>query len=200
MHTIKKMLSFALMKVVITYKDMKSCAFRATITHAGDLHVTAPTWATRDMVNDFLLQNKEKIKQGAERMQRSYEHRRRFFAQLSLNTPQQRREATRRLDAIVRELVMHYTQLMGVNPPAAVTYRANTSRWGSCNHKTRRLSFSLYLLLLPHECIEHVVVHELTHLLVPNHSPAFHALMDKYFPRWREARRETRLLCYGPHN
>ena len=28
----------------------------------------------------------------------------------------------------------------------------------------------------------------------PSHNARFHALMDKYFPKWREARKETRRL------
>ena len=54
--------------------------------------------------------------------------------------------------------------------------------------------FSAYLLLLPEWCIEHVVVHELAHLIVPNHSDKFYAVMDTYFPRWREARAETKKI------
>jgi len=42
--------------------------------------------------------------------------------------------------------------------------------------------------------VEHVVVHELCHLFEPSHNARFHALMDKYFPRWREARAETRRI------
>jgi len=38
------------------------------------------------------------------------------------------------------------------------------------------------------------VVHELCHLLEPSHNARFHALMDRYYPRWREARREARRL------
>ena len=52
-----------------------------------------------------------------------------------------------------------------------------------------------YVLLLPKWCVEHVVVHELCHLLEPSHNARFHALMDKYFPRWREARKETHKIC-----
>ena len=55
--------------------------------------------------------------------------------------------------------------------------------------------FSGYLLLLPDWCAEHVVVHELCHLLEPSHNARFHALMDRYFPRWREARKETHRIC-----
>jgi len=52
-----------------------------------------------------------------------------------------------------------------------------------------------YVLLLPEWCVEHVVVHELCHLLEPSHNARFHALMDKFFPRWKEARKETRQIC-----
>ena len=38
-------------------------------------------------------------------------------------------------------------------------------------------------------------VHELCHLIEPSHNAHFHALMDKFFPRWKEARRETRQIC-----
>ena len=54
-----------------------------------------------------------------------------------------------------------------------------------------RICISTYVLLLPEWCVEHVVVHELCHLLEPSHNARFHALMDKYFPRWREARQLT---------
>jgi predicted metal-dependent hydrolase len=40
-----------------------------------------------------------------------------------------------------------------------------------------------------------VVVHELCHLLEASHNARFHALMDKFFPRWKDARRETRQIC-----
>ena len=49
-------------------------------------------------------------------------------------------------------------------------------------------------LLLPEWCTEHVVVHELCHLLELNHSVRFYELMDKYFPCWKEARKITRKI------
>ena len=78
--------------------------------------------------------------------------------------------------------------------PSGISYRCTRTRWGSCNPRTRHINFSTYLLLLPDWCIEHVVVHELCHLLVPDHSPRFYALMDRHFPLWKEALSHTRLL------
>ena len=104
-----------------------------------------------------------------------------------LQTREERAEAKARMAAIIPPLVGKYAPLMGVSP-SVVSYRASRSRWGSCNPSTRRINFSYYLLLLPDICIEHVVVHELAHLLVSGHGPAFYKVMDRYFPRWKEAR------------
>ncbi|NLG08305.1 MAG: M48 family metallopeptidase, partial [Deinococcales bacterium] len=32
----------------------------------------------------------------------------------------------------------------------------------------------------------YIVVHEVAHLLVPDHGPRFKALMSRHVPRWRE--------------
>ena len=97
------------------------------------------------------------------------------------------------LKALIEPMVEHHAQAMGVRP-LAVTYKRMISRWGMCNVKKRTICFSAYLLLLPGWCVEHVVVHELCHLLEPSHNARFHALMDHYYPRWREARKTTRQI------
>ena len=48
----------------------------------------------------------------------------------------------------------------------------------------------LKLARVPARCIEYVVVHELTHFEVSNHSRAFVELMDRRLPRWRILRKE----------
>ncbi|HSL33957.1 MAG TPA: SprT family zinc-dependent metalloprotease [Candidatus Limnocylindrales bacterium] len=64
---------------------------------------------------------------------------------------------------------------LGVSP-AAVTIRDQRSRWGSAS-RHRRLSFSWRLVLAPPEALETVVVHELAHLRIFGHGPAFWALV-----------------------
>jgi predicted metal-dependent hydrolase len=91
---------------------------------------------------------------------------------------------------LVEPMVERHSKEMGVRP-SRIYYKPTISRWGQCNVKDRSICFSAYVLLLPDWCVEHVVVHELCHLLEPSHNARFHALMDQYFPRWREARKET---------
>lgn len=64
------------------------------------------------------------------------------------------------------------------------------TQWGSCTKKSRILLFNLELARVPKECIEYVVVHELTHLIVPSHNRVFETLMTERLPRWREIRQQ----------
>ncbi|MBQ9086536.1 MAG: M48 family metallopeptidase [Clostridia bacterium] len=82
----------------------------------------------------------------------------------------------------------------GVTPPE-LQYRCMVSRWGSCCATTRTVTFNKFLLCAPMPCIEYVVYHELIHLIVPNHSPAFYRVLDEAMPDWK-SRRET-LSPYG---
>ena len=164
------------------------------IVKNGDVHVSAPIGMPKDEVMKFIEQHRDWI---AEARQKTYERqvkRAAFFNQLPLRTRAQADEAYDRIKALIEPMVEKHSQQMGVKP-FLVYYKPMISRWGVCNVKDKTICFSGYLLLLPEWCVEHVVVHELCHLLEPSHNARFHALMDKYFPRWREARKETHRIC-----
>ena len=67
--------------------------------------------------------------------------------------------------------------------------------WGSCSRRGV-LSFNWRLVLAPPAVLDYVVVHELCHLRVPNHSAAFWRLVGDSRPAWREQR--DWLRAYGP--
>jgi hypothetical protein len=74
--------------------------------------------------------------------------------------------------------------------------------WGSCSPRGT-LSFNWRLVLAPFEVLDYVVVHELCHLRVPNHSKRFWTLVEKHRPQWREQRDWLRqngpeLLAFRP--
>ena len=67
--------------------------------------------------------------------------------------------------------------------------RRMRSRWGSCTPGRRSIRLNTQLALYPPACLRYVLIHELAHLRVPNHGPAFAALMDSFLPAWRTLRR-----------
>lgn len=65
------------------------------------------------------------------------------------------------------------------------------TRWGSCSDKDV-LSFSWRLILTPMEIVDYVVVHELAHTLVHNHSKRFWKQVEKFLPDYKERRKWLR--------
>ena len=61
------------------------------------------------------------------------------------------------------------------------------TRWGSCSTKGT-LSFTWRLVMAPLEIIDYVVVHELCHLRVMNHSREFWALVEDLLPGYKARR------------
>ena len=75
-----------------------------------------------------------------------------------------------------------------------LTIRASRTKWGSCSGQNH-ISLSLYLMTLPEVLRDFVILHELCHTVHHNHSPRFHALLDRLTGgREKELTRELR--CY----
>jgi len=54
-----------------------------------------------------------------------------------------------------------------------VCYKYTMSRWGACKHTHNEIDISTKLLLAPLPVLEYVIIHELAHLIEPNHSKRF---------------------------
>lgn len=66
--------------------------------------------------------------------------------------------------------------------------------WGGCNPKTRNIRINTELSKKPKQCLDYVILHEIAHLLVPNHGPEFQCLLDQHLPHWRSIRRQLNEL------
>ncbi|MEB3260160.1 MAG: SprT family zinc-dependent metalloprotease [Cyanobacteriota bacterium] len=80
----------------------------------------------------------------------------------------------------LREKTDRYARQMGVTP-AGMSVRAFRSRWGSCDNQGQ-LVFNWHIIKAPHPVVDYVVIHELAHLMHPNHSKAFWRLVEHHCP------------------
>lgn len=177
--------------IEITYRWTSRLSMR--VVKNGDIHVSAPIGTPRARVEQFINEHHDWIEKAKAHAHSRQEQREAFFAQLPLKTKTEIAQAKEQIDSLVAPMVAAHAEEMGVDV-SSISYKRMISRWGMCNVRNKSICFSLYLLLLPEWCIEHVVVHELCHLLEPSHNARFHALMDRYYPRWREANRATRQI------
>lgn len=72
--------------------------------------------------------------------------------------------------------------------PTRIAIRDQRTRWGSCSSR-KTLSFNWRLIMAPPSVLEYVVVHELAHLVEPNHSRAFWQVVEKFIPDVQAPRR-----------
>ena len=74
-----------------------------------------------------------------------------------------------------------------------IQVRVMERKWASMS-TAGNLTINAELRALPAELGEYVIVHELVHLLIPNHGKVFKSFMYAYMPDWQE--RERQLLNY----
>nr|WP_240770242.1 M48 family metallopeptidase [Nocardioides sp. GY 10127] len=92
-------------------------------------------------------------------------------------------ERSRRSDSALlsRAQQLSDTYLGGLADPTSVRWVANqTSRWGSCTPADRTIRLSERLQPMPSWVVDYVLVHELAHLLEPNHDEQFWAWVNGY--------------------
>jgi predicted metal-dependent hydrolase len=81
-----------------------------------------------------------------------------------------------------------------------VTIKRLKSRWGSCDQHTN-IVLNLFLIQLPWDYIDYVLLHELTHTNVLHHGPDFWSAMTVVLPtvpQLRKAMRTFQPILYGP--
>ncbi|TQF73346.1 M48 family metallopeptidase [Rhodococcus spelaei] len=87
----------------------------------------------------------------------------------------------------IPELITRWERALNTTVPKWTIRRMKT-KWGSCNRESRHIWFNAELAKKHPDCLEYIVVHEMTHYFERNHGERFTSLMDKYLPDWRSRR------------
>lgn len=75
-------------------------------------------------------------------------------------------------------------------PYPSLTIRSMKTRWGVCNIKTKKITLNLELIKKDIKYLDYVIVHELSHLIYPNHSKDFWNLVSLTIPDYKKLRKE----------
>jgi len=83
--------------------------------------------------------------------------------------------------ALLTPRVEYWAKQTGLQP-AKIAFGNAKTRWGSMNAQTRSLRLNAALAHCPPALADYVIVHELVHIIHPDHSPAFHAAVRRFLP------------------
>ena len=92
-----------------------------------------------------------------------------------------------RFTEFVRERVEKYSIQLNA-APCKVVIKNQKTLWGSCSQKGN-INLNWRLMMAPVDIIDYVVVHELCHLKVMNHSKDFWNLAASILPNYQESRK-----------
>lgn len=112
---------------------------------------------------------------------------------LSLKDPDDEKLAEKQVDKILRELLRNkaefflktYLKKMDLKI-SGFSIRKMKTRRGTCNITDSFIWLSYDLVRHPYPCLEYVIVHELSHLVVKDHSKDFYKLVLKYYPDYKK--------------
>lgn len=77
-------------------------------------------------------------------------------------------------------------------PYPSLRIRKMSTRWGVCNTKDKVITLNLELIKRDEKYLDYVIVHELSHLIHPNHSSAFWALVEENCKDFKKIRQEMK--------
>jgi predicted metal-dependent hydrolase len=84
----------------------------------------------------------------------------------------------------IAEPIISYFENRNISPKGIYIKRME-NRWGSCT-RSGKIILNSELIKAPRPCIEYVITHEMCHLLYPNHTKEFFALLSSIMPDWEK--------------
>ena len=102
-------------------------------------------------------------------------------------------------EVILQNRLPYWSKMTKIDYTSVKVKDAKT-RYGSCIPSKKALHFSSRLVMLPEKAIDAVIVHELCHIIHPNHSKNFYKLVEKYIPNYKEIdkylKRNSKLIAF----
>ena len=87
---------------------------------------------------------------------------------------------------IVGQRLKYFSNIMQLEPQKVVLMNSKR-KWGTCD-SDQIISFNWRIIMLTPNLIDYVIVHELSHLIEMNHSPAFWAIVSAVLPNVKQLR------------
>lgn len=99
---------------------------------------------------------------------------------------------TIKLKEFIKENYLNITNKMNIITPPSVVLKKVKGYLGQYNKKKHQITLNILIAHLDKECVEYVLVHELTHIRYMNHQEEFWNEVGRYFPNYKKVRNRCR--------
>lgn len=155
--------------------DSKNKRIRLSIKPFRGIRVSYPPRTSERLVIDFIEQHKTAILKALDKIA-GYEQDKSLEEQVDIDKKAAAASLYRHLDELAKQYGFSYNN---------VTFRNQKTRWGSCSGKNN-LSLNIQIYLLPDELRDYILLHELLHTKIKNHSAYYWSEFSKILPKARE--------------
>lgn len=170
------------LEVMVYVKDVKRVSFRMSRLQSDLISMSLPHNYPKDLARGIISDNFELLQKMVERNRT-----------LRANKPEPSQTDIDRFRQRLSDLVPQIEMAMNLHA-SRYTIRFMRSRWGSCTPANGHISLNAALAALPPEFTEYVLVHELAHMVHPNHSPAFWLMVERFCPDYRRCRMKMKSI------
>lgn len=199
-----------ILEVFITKKRQKNTYIR--VKEDLNIYVTTNYFTTKDDILKLIENNKTSISRMITRQEKKQQKEKEFTylgkkynlvlinsKEITLgletilynNSENLHKWLVKQANSIFLEELNKMYNIFPVNIPyPSLTIRQMKTRWGVCNTKTKRVTLNLELIKKDLKYLDYVIVHELAHLVYPNHQHEFWSLVGQVIPNYKELRKE----------
>lgn len=145
-----------------------------SVRGSGEVRLTYPRFVSRERALAFYEEKRAWVERALERVRQRQQA-------LPQRSEEEQRAEVERLRALAKAdlpgRIARLSEQTGLRY-SKLSIRAARTKWGSCS-STNGISLSVFLMQLPEPLRDFVILHELCHTVHHNHSPRFHALLDR---------------------
>lgn len=209
----QKVIDGNLVEVIIVRKNNKNIYLR--FKEDQKLYATCNKWVSEHQIEKLIDDNIEKITKMYQRIAKTT-YNDAFFNYLgkkytivyneSVGTPYfddndlifvknkkalekfYQREAKRIFESELNRILPYFKNI----PPFTLKIRNMKTRWGVNNQGSKSITLNSELLKKDIDLLDYVIIHELCHFYEANHSAKFWSHVEKYYPKYKEARKRLR--------
>ena len=196
-------------EVIVERKWMKNIYFR--INQEGQIYVTCPIRTSDHAINTLLNSNIKAL----ERMYKRYltkedKHNRILYLGKEYDFIEYKKVMIdgdtfygssiskineylekNSLKIFEERLALYINEFTNI-PDFRLRTRKMKTRWGVNNFSSKTITLNTELIHYRYECIDYVIIHELSHFYHKDHSTSFWKEVEKHYPDYKKYRKELR--------